>query len=86
MRPEYLAQLRDEVHNNVDPVTNDLDPSNVGEAVQKAIWLDSFIREVMRTKGDTLSTCRLTTEDIPLGGYTIPKGQATRCHTIHPFS
>ncbi|KAJ7083407.1 cytochrome P450 [Mycena belliarum] len=80
-RPEYLQKLREEVHSNVDPVTNSLDPSNIGEAVQKAIWLDSFIREVMRTKGDTLSTCRLTTSDIPLGGYTIPKG-----HLVFPLA
>ncbi|KAJ7166517.1 cytochrome P450 [Mycena crocata] len=81
MRPEYLKPLREEVYSNVDPVTNDLDPSNIGEAIQKAIWLDSFIREVLRTKGDTLSTCRLTTADIPLGGYTIPKG-----HLVFPLA
>ncbi|KAJ7447261.1 cytochrome P450 [Mycena latifolia] len=80
-RPEYLKQLREEVHNNVDPVTNNLDPSNIGEAVQKATWLDSFIREVLRTKGDTLSTCRLTTADVPLAGYTIPKG-----HLVFPLA
>ncbi|KAJ7601702.1 cytochrome P450 [Mycena rosella] len=45
-RPEYLKQLREEVHSNVDP-----------EAVQKATC-----------------TCRMTTADTPLGGYTIPKG------------
>ncbi|KAK1224499.1 hypothetical protein PQX77_012612 [Marasmius sp. AFHP31] len=37
--------------------------------------LDSFIREVMRTKGDTLSTVRMTTMDVPLGGYVIPSGE-----------
>ncbi|KAJ7146386.1 cytochrome P450 [Mycena epipterygia] len=81
LRPEYLEHLREEINNNVDPVTNDLDPSNIGEAIQRATWLDSFIREVMRTKGDTLSTCRLTTADIPLGGYTIPKG-----HLVFPLA
>ncbi|KAJ7811771.1 cytochrome P450 [Mycena olivaceomarginata] len=80
-RPEYLKALRDELHNNVDPVTNDLDPSNIGEAIQKATLLDSFIREVMRTKGDTLATCRLTTADVHLAGYTIPKG-----HLVYPFA
>ncbi|KAJ6601157.1 cytochrome P450 [Mycena vulgaris] len=80
-RPEYLNRLREEVQINVDPVTNNLDPSNIGEAIQKALWLDSFIREVMRTKGDTLSTCRLTTSDVPLGGYTIPKG-----HLVFPLA
>jgi cytochrome P450 len=74
LRPEYLKPIRDELHSSVDPITKDLDPSNIGTALQQAVWLDSFIREVMRTKGDTLSTCRLTTADIPLAGYTIPKG------------
>ncbi|KAJ6489592.1 cytochrome P450 [Mycena vitilis] len=81
MRPEYLKNLREEIHKNVDPVTNDLDASNIGEAIQQAVWLDSFIREVMRTKGDTLATCRLTTADTHLGGYTIPKG-----HLVFPFA
>jgi cytochrome P450 len=70
-----LKALREEIHSHVDPVTNELDPSNIGEAIQKATWLDSFIREVMRTKGDTLNVCRLTAADTNLGGYTIPKGQ-----------
>ncbi|KAJ7511834.1 cytochrome P450 [Mycena galericulata] len=81
LRPEYLKHLREEINSSVDPVTNDLDPSNIGDAIQNAIWLDSFIREVMRTKGDTLSTCRFTTSDIPLGGYTIPKG-----HLVFPLA
>ncbi|KAK7063659.1 cytochrome P450 [Favolaschia claudopus] len=91
-RPEYLKALREEAYNHLDPVTNDLDPTNIGEAIQKATYLDSFIREVMRTKGDTLTTCRLTTSNIHLAGYTIPKGHlvfplATRLHlnaTHHP--
>ncbi|KAJ7762300.1 cytochrome P450 [Mycena maculata] len=81
LRPEYLKALREEIHNNIDPVTNDLDSSNIGEVIQRAVWLDSFIREVLRTKGDTLSTCRFTTSDIPLGGYTIPKG-----HLVFPLA
>ncbi|KAJ6606831.1 cytochrome P450 [Mycena sp. CBHHK59/15] len=81
LHPEYLEPLREEAYNSIDPLTNDLEASNIGEALNKAIWLDSFIREVLRTKGDTLSTCRLTTADIPLGGYTIPKG-----HLVFPLA
>ncbi|KAJ7045118.1 cytochrome P450 [Mycena alexandri] len=81
MRPEYLKALREEVYNHVDPITHDLDPSNVGDAIQKAVWLDSFIREVMRTKGDTLAICRMTTGDINLGKYTLPKG-----HLVFPLA
>ncbi len=43
-------------------------------SLKNAERLDSFIREVLRTKGDTLSTIRLTMRDVTLGGYTIPKG------------
>ncbi|KAL0062153.1 hypothetical protein AAF712_010995 [Marasmius tenuissimus] len=53
-------------------------------------YLDSFIREVMRTKGDTLSTVRMTTMDVPLGGYIIPSGSfviplATQSHESELF-
>ncbi|KAJ7053982.1 cytochrome P450 [Mycena amicta] len=81
LRPEYLARIREEALNHVDPLTHELDPSNIGEAVQKAVWLDSFIREVLRTKGDTLSTCRRTTADTDIGGRTIPKG-----HLVFPLA
>ncbi|KAL4257834.1 Cytochrome P450 superfamily protein [Pleurotus pulmonarius] len=43
-------------------------------SLQNAERLDSFIREVMRTKGDTLSTVRQTVSDTALAGYVIPKG------------
>lgn len=43
-------------------------------ALQNAARLDSFIREVLRTKGDTLSTIRLTTRDVDIGNATIPQG------------
>lgn len=42
--------------------------------LRNAERLDSFIREVMRMKGDTLSTVRLTIRDVKLGGYLIPLG------------
>ncbi|KAF8824662.1 hypothetical protein HHX47_DHR8000060 [Lentinula edodes] len=42
-------------------------------ALQNAARLDSFIREVLRTKGDTLSTIRLTTRDVDIGNATIPQ-------------
>lgn len=43
-------------------------------SLREAHLLDSFIREVMRLKGDTISTMRYTTCDAPLGEYVIPKG------------
>ncbi|KAJ6151114.1 cytochrome P450 [Penicillium chermesinum] len=45
----------------------------------KAVHTDSFLREVMRTKGDTFSTVRMAMNDVPLGKYVIPKG-----YTVHP--
>lgn len=71
-RPEYLAELREEMNEvaKIDATSPDISY----DALQKATRLDSFIREVMRTKGDTLSTCRMSTDEVPLAGYTIPKG------------
>ncbi|EGN93828.1 hypothetical protein SERLA73DRAFT_163251 [Serpula lacrymans var. lacrymans S7.3] len=74
IRPEYLVKIREELHSMTDPITNNLDAANANEALKKSIWLDCFIREVMRTKGDTLSSCRMTTQDVTLAGYTVPKG------------
>ena len=76
-RPEYLSELREEMNEiaNLDAASENSEISY--DALQKATRLDSFIREVMRTKGDTLSTCRMTTDDVPLAGYTIPKGALT---------
>lgn len=45
------------------------------ESLRKAQYLDSFIREVLRLKGDTLVTCRQTVQDTPMGDYVIPKGE-----------
>ncbi|KAH8108863.1 cytochrome P450, partial [Phellopilus nigrolimitatus] len=73
-RPEYIPALRDEMISSaaVDPITKH--PAASYEALQNAEYLDSFVREVMRTKGDTLSTCRKTTQDVTIGEYKIPKG------------
>lgn len=73
-RPEYLAAIRDELFSNsaVHPSTKR--PIISYESLQSAEHLDSFIREVLRTKGDTLSTCRQTTQDATIAGLTIPKG------------
>lgn len=39
-----------------------------------AVRTDSFIHEVMRTKGDTFSTVRMAVNDVQLGQYIVPKG------------
>ncbi|KAJ6594255.1 cytochrome P450 [Mycena capillaripes] len=73
-RPEYLSDLREEL-TSLAPTNPETDfPQITHTALKSATSLDSFIREVLRTKGDTLSTCRLTTRDVKIGGNVIPKG------------
>ena len=69
-----MNALRDELFScaTKDPITGDFRVSY--NALQEASLLDSFIREVLRTKGDTLSVCRKATEDVLLAGKVIPKG------------
>lgn len=58
---------------------NDDDVPNLSyDVLRRTTFLDSFIREVLRLKGDTLSLIRGTTRDIPLAAYTIPKGKLHR--------
>ena len=76
--PEYMDALRDEMYScaTIESKSNTLKISY--GALQDATLLDSFIREVLRTKGDTLSVCRKTTEDVLVAGKTIPKGMSSR--------
>ena len=73
MRPEYLAPLREEL-------ANVLEEDETGalrltaRSLREAHLMDSFIREVMRLKGDTISAMRYTTCDVPLGNVIIHKG------------
>ena len=73
MRPEYLAPLREELASVLEE-----DESGAlrltAQSLREARLMDSFIREVMRLKGDTISTMRYTTCDVPLGNVIIPKG------------
>ncbi|KAI0352283.1 cytochrome P450 [Trametes cingulata] len=80
VRPEYLGPLREEL-------SRVLEEDETGAlrltaaSLREARLLDSFIREVMRLKGDTISTMRYTTCDVPLGNVIIPKG-----HFVTPMS
>ncbi|KAI0701240.1 cytochrome P450 [Cerioporus squamosus] len=73
MRPEYLAPLREEL---VQVLEEDEDGRLrlTAQSLREARLMDSFIREVMRLKGDTISTMRYATCDVPLGNVIIPKG------------
>ncbi|KAF8893746.1 cytochrome P450 [Mucidula mucida] len=70
-RPEFVKDIRAEV---VLETGDNGTHSLTYASLRNAECLDSFIREVMRTKGDTLSTVRQTVVDTRLGGYTIPRG------------
>ncbi|KAJ8462618.1 hypothetical protein ONZ51_g10787 [Trametes cubensis] len=80
VRPEYLGPLREELSRVLE---EDEDGSLrlTAASLREARLLDSFIREVMRLKGDTISTMRYTTCDVPLGNVIIPKG-----HFVTPMS
>lgn len=71
LRPEYKSAVMEEIRGAVSSETGELNH----EYVKNAVQTDSFIREVMRTKGDTFSVTRITTRDVKLGQYIIPKGE-----------
>lgn len=70
IRPEY----QDEIHDEIQEMMPDGPESLTHTALKDSIRTDSFIRETMRTKGDTFSTVRMAVKDVPMGGYIIPKG------------
>ncbi|KAI6035883.1 cytochrome P450 [Pisolithus marmoratus] len=74
IRKEYSAPIREELSAVVDSMDSSGIQKLSYDALRRATVLDSFVREVLRTKGDTLSMVRETTRDVPLAGYTIPKG------------
>jgi cytochrome P450 len=82
VRRENLPLLRQELVDilEMDPVSGK--PTLTYSSLRNAERLDSFIREVMRMKGDTLTIFRLTTKDAPLGGYIIPKSQCSCPHSV----
>lgn len=74
VRREYIPAIREELL----IVSESIDSSGVHrlsyEALRRAVTLDSFIREVLRLKGDTLGMARGTVNDVHLDKYIIPKG------------
>lgn len=81
-RSEHLNALRDELFSltTVDPTTKR--PMLTYESLQEAKFLDSFIREVLRTKGDTLSAVRKSTQDVVVAGKVVPKGITLFRHQV----
>lgn len=72
-RPSYIPTIRDELAAIAEPQADGSHHLSY-ESLRNARYLDSFIREMMRLKGDTLGVCRQTIQDTPMGDYVIPKG------------
>lgn len=72
LRPDFQAEILEETQHILKNGVKNLTHDNLKDAVRT----DSFIREVMRSKGDTFSTVRMAMKDVQLGPYIIPKGQS----------
>ncbi|KAF1818370.1 cytochrome P450 [Dissoconium aciculare CBS 342.82] len=75
LRPEYQEEIYEEIKRQMPNGPEQL----THEALKQSARVDSFIRETMRTKGDTFSTVRMAINNVQLGQYIIPKG-----YTVHP--
>ncbi|KAB8212158.1 cytochrome P450 [Aspergillus parasiticus] len=79
LHPEYQDIIRREIH---DLTHCDSIPTPISEldmrTLRKASCTDSFIREVLRMKGDAVNLARMARKDVQLGDYTIPKGDPKR--------
>lgn len=51
------------------------------EGLHSAVLTDSFLREALRMKGDSVNAVRHCVEDVELDGFTIPKGGSL--HTVN---
>ena len=65
---EYLPAIREQ-WDTVAPANEPLSVKKLGQLT----LLDSFIREVLRTKGDTWGPVRQTTRPVRIGPYVLPK-------------
>lgn len=82
LHPSIHSALRDELYALATPATAPSTapsptmhrPRLTYRAVQDARLMDSFIREVLRAKGDTLNACRKAAREARLAGRRIPKG------------
>lgn len=73
LRPDCQKDIRDEITSILN------NHSEEGTAVdywdlRSAAVVDSFIREVLRMKNDSVNLVRSSIKDTEMGGYIIPKG------------
>ena len=76
LHPDCQNYLRDEASSIGSSREQNYSNSTVDvQTMQNAVKTDSFIREVLRMKGDLVNLVRAPVRDIELGGYIVPKGE-----------
>lgn len=68
----YLSALRSEWEQNIAVDENGM-LQYTAESLKRLVKLDSFIREVLRTKGDTFTALRYTSHDVQIGEFVVRK-------------
>lgn len=75
LRPDCQDSIREEITSMIG------DSGKAGAALnywdlKNAAVVDSFIREVLRMKNDSVNLVRSTIRDVEMGGYIVPKGSS----------
>ncbi|KAM5436428.1 hypothetical protein MferCBS31731_005919 [Microsporum ferrugineum] len=77
----YLAlhpESQKAIHSEISSIMSSQEGTTFDSSdMAKAVVTDSFIREVLRMKGDTINVARLTVKEVEMAGYRIPKGMFT---------
>jgi Cytochrome P450 len=77
IRPDCQDSLREEISTILGArEINFAGPMVEMQTINDAVKTDSFIREVLRMKGDIVNLLRAPVRDIEFGGYIIPKGSS----------
>ncbi|KAE8420987.1 cytochrome P450 [Aspergillus pseudocaelatus] len=75
LHSEYQDIIRREIHDLTSRDTSQIPISELDmRTLRKASRTDSFIREVLRMKGDAVNLVRMARKDVQLGDYIVPKG------------
>ncbi|CRK24704.1 hypothetical protein BN1708_003845 [Verticillium longisporum] len=72
IHPDCQKSIRDEAESLVRSEMSG--SGSEYKALQDATLVDSFVREVLRMKGDTVNAVRVAVRDVELAGHRIPKG------------
>ncbi|CRK23187.1 hypothetical protein BN1723_002945 [Verticillium longisporum] len=80
IHPDCQKSIRDEAESLVRSEMSG--SGSEYKALQDATLVDSFVREVLRMKGDTVNAVRVAVRDVELAGHRIPKGS---CLSWYPW-